>query len=406
MREISRLRLKFILYNMLVVTAVIALTFCVVTFVVKHKISRQSSLALSQVAAGKERPMIFGTLTPSQLPYFSIIEGKDGMVTAKEVEYASYLGQEFLERMAALGMAREEAMGILDGYHLRYLRITQPGGHIIAFADTSYEDALSSGVITCGGLACAVIWLGFFALSYVFSGCAVKPVEESICMQKQFVADASHELKTPLTIITANAELLQEQYAGISSEADKWLEHVNQECREMRTLVESLLLLAKNDAGISKKKDFRRFSFSDLVMERLLIFEPVFYQEEKGLEYRIEEGVEIMGNPDQMGQMLKALIDNVVKYSVPRGRTEVKLELIGRRRARLWINSQGEPIPEDKRRMIFRRFYRDDSARSRSSGYGLGLAIAAEAARSHKARIGVEYRDGMNCFWVIMKILT
>ena len=174
----------------------------------------------------------------------------------------------------------------------------------------------------------------------------------------------------------------------------------------MRTLVESLLLLAKNDAGISKKKDFRRFSFSDLVMERLLIFEPVFYQEEKGLEYRIEEGVEIMGNPDQMGQMLKALIDNAVKYSVPRGRTEVKLELIGRRRARLWINSQGEPIPEDKRRMIFRRFYRDDSARSRSSGYGLGLAIAAEAARSHKARIGVEYRDGMNCFWVIMKILT
>ncbi len=302
MKEISRLRFKFILYNMLVVTAVIGLTFCAVTYVVKQKISSQSSLALSQVAAREEHPMIFGALSQGQLPYFSILVGDDGMVTAEEVEYASLLGQEFLEQMAALGMEGEEAMGILEGYHLRYLRVSRPAGHMIAFADTSYEDALNSGVIAYGSLACGGIWLGFFALSYIFSRWAVKPVEESIRMQKQFVADASHELKTPLTVITANAELLQQKYAGISAETDKWLEHVNQECREMRSLVESLLLLAKNDGGISKKKDFRRFSFSDLVMEKILTFEPVFYQAEKELEYKIEEGVEMMGNPAQMGR--------------------------------------------------------------------------------------------------------
>ena len=86
-------------------------------------------------------------------------------------------------------------------------------------------------------------------------------------MQKQFVADASHELKTPLTVITANAELLQERYAGISAEADKWMEHVNQECREMRSLVESLLLLARNDSYVPGKGEFTRFSLSELVID-------------------------------------------------------------------------------------------------------------------------------------------
>lgn len=98
-----------------------------------------------------------------------------------------------------------------------------------------------------GGMACVAVWLGFFALSYFFSRWAVKPVEESVRMQKQFVADASHELKTPLTVITANAELCRSG-KRLSAEADKWMEHVNQECREMRSLVESLLLLARNDS--------------------------------------------------------------------------------------------------------------------------------------------------------------
>ena len=228
----------------------------------------------------------------------------------------------------------------------------------------------------------------------------LKAVDQS---RQEFVSNVSHELKTPLTVITANTELLQEQYTGISTEADKWLEHILQECREMRFLVESLLLLAKNDALTPKKGTFHLFSLSDLVMEKVLTFEPVFYQEEKQLEYQLDEEVQMLGDPDQVGQLVKALLDNAVKYSLPKGKNVVRLETAGRKRAKLWVNSQGEPIPEDKRTLIFRRFYRDDSARSSTSGYGLGLAIAAETARSHRARIGVEYKDGMNCFYVTGK---
>ena len=171
----------------------------------------------------------------------------------------------------------------------------------------------------------------------------------------------------------------------------------------MRALVESLLLLARNDSYVPGKGEFTRFSLSELVMEKILTFEPVFYQEEKVLEYDIEDDVLMMANPCRMGQLIKALMDNAVKYCVPRGRAQIRLEKTGRSRARLWVCSQGEPIPEDKRTLIFRRFYRDDSARSSTNGYGLGLAIAAETARSHRARIGVEYKDGMNCFYVTVK---
>ena len=400
MKEISRLRLKFICYNMLIVTAVIGITFCAAAFIMEKRVGAQGRQALAKVVSQEEYPLIFTTISPAQIPYFSVIVGEDGMVTPWEGGYESFPGQDFLEQMAWLSMAGEEDMGILEGYHLRYLRVSRPTGYMIAFADTSYEDSLRSGVMKYGGLACAGIWLGFLVLSYFFSRWAVKPVEESIRMQKQFVADASHELKTPLTVITANTELLSEQYTGISAEADKWLEHIMQECREMRSLVESLLMLAKNDALTQKKGTFSVFSLSDLVMEKVLTFEPVFYQEEKQLEYQLDEEVQMLGDPEQMGQLIKALLDNAVKYSLPKGKTVVKLETAGRRRIRLWVNSQGEAIPEDKRSLIFRRFYRGDSARSSCSGYGLGLAIAAETAGKHRGRIGMEYRDGMNCFYV------
>ena len=400
MKEISRLRLKFICYNMLIVTAVIGITFCAAAFIMEKRVGAQGRQALAKVVSQEEHPLIFTTISPAQIPYFSVIVGEDGMVTPWEGGYESFPGQDFLEQMAWLSMAGEEDMGILEGYHLRYLRVSRPTGYMIAFADTSYEDSLRSGVMKYGGLACAGIWLGFLVLSYFFSRWAVKPVEESIRMQKQFVADASHELKTPLTVITANTELLSEQYTGISAEADKWLEHIMQECREMRSLVESLLMLAKNDALTQKKGTFSVFILSDLVMEKVLTFEPVFYQEEKQLEYQLDEEVQMLGDPEQMGQLIKALLDNAVKYSLPKGKTVVKLETAGRRRIRLWVNSQGEAIPEDKRSLIFRRFYRGDSARSSCSGYGLGLAIAAETAGKHRGRIGMEYRDGMNCFYV------
>ncbi len=426
MKEISRLRRKFIIYNMLIVTAVIGITFAALVFVLQSRGDEESRTILERAVEQPGERLIFDAVPQVRLPYFSVLVTEKGEVIMREGAYNSFPGAGYLEQLALLGMAAEADDGILDGYQLRYLRVEQPAGHLLVFADTSYGDTVRDALLRYGGLACAAIWLVFLGLSFLFSHWVVRPIAQSMRLQKQFVADASHELKTPLTVITANAELLQERCAGLPGEAKRWLSNINQECRDMRTLVESLLFLAKGDTRTKRKESWKVFSFSDLVTEKLLIFEPLIFQEGKELHYEVADDVMVKGDAAQLGQMVKVLLDNAVKYADGTsaatdsegtdqaradrtdggGRVEVRLEPAGRGRARLWVNSEGEAIPKEKRTLIFQRFYRDEKVRAARAGYGLGLAIAGEIAANHHAAIGVEYRDGMNCFYVNLRCDT
>ncbi|HJA92154.1 MAG TPA: HAMP domain-containing histidine kinase [Candidatus Eisenbergiella merdipullorum] len=403
MKEISRLRRKFIIYNMLIVTAVIGITFTALVSVLQNRRNEESRLILERAVEQPGERLIFDAAPQVRIPYFSVLVTESGEVVMREGAYNSFPGAGYLEHLALLGMAAEADDGILDGYQLRYLRVEQPAGHLLIFADTSYGDTFRDALIRYGGLACAAIWLVFLGLSFLFSRWAVRPIARSLRLQKQFVADASHELKTPLTVITANAELLRERCAGLPEEAERWLANIHQECRDMRALVENLLLLAKGDIGTKQKESREIFSFSDLLTEKLLVFEPLFFQAGKELRYEVADDVFVKGDASQLAQLVKVLLDNAVKYASGTGRVEVRLAPSGHGRARLWVNSEGEAIPKEKRPMIFQRFYRDERVRASCAGYGLGLAIANEIAANHHASIGVEYREGMNCFYVNLR---
>lgn len=404
MKEIGRLRLKFILYNMLIVTAVIGVTFGALVSVVRQKGDRESGLALERGLSGGEEELLAEPGSSVRIPYFSVLVEPDGRVVTKAGYDPFFPDAEFRERMALLGMQAEEADGVLSGYHLRFLRREQPEGHLLVFVDTSYGDSLRSGILRHGGLACAGIWIVFLGLSCLFSGWAVKPVRDSVRQQKRFIADASHELKTPLTVITADAALLAQRCSGLSEETDRWLSHINQECAAMKKLVESLLLLAKGDACAEGKRARERLDLSGLVTEKALVFDPLFFQEGKQLETRVEEGIFVMGEGGQLAQLIQALLDNAVKYGAEGGLTEVRLERCGKKAARIWVNSQGPEIPKEKRALLFQRFYRGDPARETDGSFGLGLAIAGEAARRHGGKMGVEYKDGMNCFYAVLPL--
>lgn len=404
MKEIDRLRWKFMFYNMLIVTAVIGITFGAAALLVRRHGYQEIDEVLAQ-AAGTQNTgtLVFEFSSPVRVPYFSVLVQQDGSVMLQEGIYNSYPEQEFLEQVALLGMGLDGEEGALEGYGLRYLRVSHPAGCLIAFADTSYEEAVIREMVTNGGVICCGIWLGFLVLSWFFARWAVRPVEEAMQQQKQFVADASHELKTPLTIITANAELLEDRCRGLAPEVDKWLANVSQECVQMRRLVESLLMLARSDLTKTGRSDWKKLNFTDLIMEEILTFEPVFFQAGKTLEEELGESIWVTGSQEQLKQTIKILLDNAVKYSGEGAGTQVRLESCGKNKVCLWVVSEGNVIPKDQRKAIFCRFYRGDASRSSQDSYGLGLAIAKAIVKSHGGTIGVEADGERNRFYVRLR---
>ncbi|MCB7319177.1 sensor histidine kinase [Lacrimispora sp. 210928-DFI.3.58] len=404
MKEIDRLRWKFMFYNMLIVTAVIGVTFCCAALLVKKRGRQEINAVLSQAVEYQDlHGRQWQDPEQTRVPHFSVLVQPDGVIVLQDGAYHSFPDQEFLESVVFLGMDGGQETGNLEDYSLRYLRVSGSAGDLIAFADTSYEESMMDEVLLHGGLACCLIWLGFLVLSYFFARWAVRPVEESVRRQKQFVADASHELKTPLTVITANAELLKERCEGMAEDVDKWLDNVDQECIQMRRLVESLLLLARSDLMKKGRKDWERIDLSDLLLEELLTFEPVFYQMGKTIAYETGDPVWVKGNPAQLKQVIQILLDNAVKYSKEGGRTEIRLEPWGRRKLCLWVKSEGNVIPKEQRKAIFQRFYRGEASHSSEEGYGLGLAIAKEIAENHKGDMGVVCEEGRNCFYLKLR---
>ena len=406
MKEIVRLKIKFLFYNMAIVTAVIGVTFFAAAAVVKSRSYRETDQILSQIAEGAGSRIIFDGASQVRVPHFSVIVTADGAMLLQEGNYNSFPDQAFIDEVILLGMDGRGETGFLPEYSLKYFREARPEGVFLAFADTSYSETMMESVWQYGAAACVGIWLLFFVLSWFFAGWAVRPLEKAMTAQKEFVANASHELKTPLTILAANTELLSGHISGRDEESDKWLENMKQECQEMRKLVESLLTLARSDAGTGKKKAFSRFDFGELLMEELLTFEPVFYQAVRMLSYEdLEESREFIvnGNREELKQLLQVLLDNAVRYSNPQSATTVSMEETGRGGFCLQVKSHGTPIPKEQREAVFERFYRGDTSRASGFGCGLGLSIAKEIAREHKAVLGLTCEDGANCFYLKMR---
>ncbi|MGN0159076.1 MAG: sensor histidine kinase [Brotaphodocola sp.] len=404
MKELNRLKARFVLFNMILVTVILLLALTGGIFLIRKQVQRESRDALARVAVEQPVETIFALSAYARIPYFSVVVGTDGEIMLMDGIYNSFQGDEFLEQVADLVEKSGLESGELKDYHLRFQRVSHPAGCLFVFADTSYEDSMQERMIDSMILICGGIWVCLLAVSCIFANWAVKPAKESILQQKQFVADASHELKTPLTVITANAELLSSQVKGLSADADKWIQNISQECREMRSLIESLLVLAKNDLQKSKDRCKDVCNLSELAEEEALTFEAVFFQNEKSITYQVEDDIQIYGSETWIRKLLGILLDNAVKYSKPHGMTEISLKHVGKKKVRLQVKSEGEPVPDAEKQAVFRRFYRSDRVRSSGQGFGLGLAIASEIVKQCGAKIGLETEPDGNCFFVIFRL--
>ena len=288
-----------------------------------------------------------------------------------------------------------EEKGTLKDQNLLYLRRDTGFGTIYIFVDiTEQVESLATLTTTCLliGLGGVVV---FFGISILLARWMVRPVERAWDQQRQFVSDASHELKTPLTVIMSNAELLQSGEGDTGKYADNILTMSDQ----MRYLVEGLLELARADNG-QVRKSFDALDMSALTTESVLPFEPIFYEKGLLLRTNIEENIRVVGSVRHLRQVIDILLDNAGKYT-EKGAVDVKLSKQGRQ-CILSVANPGKPIPEEERKKIFERFYRTDKARVRDGSFGLGLAIADAIVKEHRGKIWVDSNETGNCFPVML----
>ncbi|MGE4484323.1 MAG: sensor histidine kinase [Oscillospiraceae bacterium] len=338
----------------------------------------------------------------AQIPYFTIQVSSDGEVTSVDGEYYTLEDAELLDEIASAALVKDAPSGVLRTYSLRYLKMEAPDGTSrIAFVDTTGEEkTLRILIINLLSVSAGVLVV-FFVLSLFLSKWILRPVEEAWERQRQFIADASHELKTPLTVILANAEMLSAHPGDRAEDRDRWIDNIKSEGRLTRRLVESMLQQAQLDC-VSQKTPYEALDLSYIISESALMFEPSLYEAGLKLDCDIAENLSVKGDADQLRQLTGILLDNARKYSEPRGTISVSLIRGAKNTVVLSVSNSGDPIPEDKRDHIFERFYRLDTARSPEGGYGLGLSIAKGISEAHHGGIKAESFGRVNTFTVTL----
>ncbi|SFG61838.1 sensor histidine kinase [Oribacterium sp. WCC10] len=268
---------------------------------------------------------------------------------------------------------------------------------LIVFAD------MSSEIATMHNLARNCIFSGFLsffvllAISIYFARWAVKPVEDAWKQQKQFVSDASHELKTPLTVILTDAEMLRSKDFD-EAKKRQFADNIFTMSLQMRGLVESLLQLARVDNGAVQNVPHKIIDLSQLLANEILTFEVIFFEKGLMLTENIQKGISIKGSEQHIKQAVEILLDNAQKYSDSNGTVNVSLEKSGSHKCIISVSNPGAQISEENLKNIFKRFYRIDEARAMNHSYGLGLSIAQNIVNNHKGRIWAESKDGLNTF--------
>lgn len=239
-----------------------------------------------------------------------------------------------------------------------------------------------------GGAALVI----FFFLSIALARKIVQPIETSYQKQKQFISDAGHELKTPISVVGANAELLSRELGE-----NQWLSNIMYENERMGILIGQLLELARTE---KVAKNMQSVDFSRLCNGEALPFESVAFEKGLALNCDVAQGVTVEGNADELKQLVAILLDNAVNHSEGGGDITLRLEK-SHGNAKLCVINSGKEIPMDKRELIFERFYREDTARTgEGKHYGLGLAIAKSIVSSHNGHIEVLCYDGLVGFQV------
>lgn len=401
---IKSLRRKFIIIAMCSLVAVLGIIIAIINIANYHKINQSADVLLDILAenggdfpkeefthdsapAGQKPPgHQLSPEDPFATRYFTVTLRADGSIYSVNTGRIAAVSAETAAAYAEELYKKGRSSGYCDRY--KYRMVSGEGEVQYIFLDcgkdisTFYSFLLASILVSTAGI------LLVFVLVLFFSKIAVKPVAESYAKQKQFITDASHEIKTPLTIIEANTEVLE-----MEKGESEWIESIRNQIKRLCSLTDKLVLLSRmeEERVVLRMTDF---SLSDAVYETAKPFEAVAAAKNRTFTMNVQEGISLHGDEGAIRQLVSLLLDNAMKYSEENGFVSLCLQTDGRSRELILKNSV-EKIQTGKLDILFERFYRRDASRnSETGGYGIGLSAAKAIVLAHKGRITAKSEDG------------
>lgn len=267
-----------------------------------------------------------------------------------------------------------------------------PNGTLFALIDrTSYHKQLANTAIMVALLyCCSVVFVALLAL--LSSARLLSPVASAMTKQRDLIANASHELKTPLTIIATNLSVIKSEPDSTVKDNEKWISSISSQLVRMRDLVNSMLELSKLEQSELQKQDV---DFSEISEGACLEFEATCFEKNVKLITEIQPDLHVYGEPKSLDRLVVILLDNAIKYSGDNGKVGVRL-FLDSKRVRLSVMNTGECISKEDAKHVFDRFYRTDGARQNkdSQSFGLGLSIASATVKAHCGEIDCHGIEG------------
>ncbi len=431
----KKLRNRLLLVNMIIISALLLGSFAVIYIITYQNIYNTTSDNLIQVLEFEHRmrapappdgieiihdpesaqpirqrrnpepearPEMPGSIDrrADMMAQFVITISKDGEITDIHSPFEIDIENNSLDIDKII--SDEGVMHIISysGGYWAYLTQKEPDGYRVGFVDYTSERHILFNLL----IILTAVWIAALAVTFIISlsnaNKSIKPVEDSYNRQKQFVADASHELKTPLTTINTNIDVLLSHPESTIGEEKKWLYYLKSETERMTKLTNDLLYLARLDHTEDEPVKCIS-SLSEAAENVILTMEAVAFEKNISFNYDIEPGISVYAPDEQMKQTMMILLDNAIKYTPVGGIINMSLEK-EKNDAILKVRNSGEGIDKEDLKHIFDRFYRADKSRARESGgYGLGLAIAKSICDSCGGEIEVESEQGKYTEFVI-----
>lgn len=323
---------------------------------------------------------------PFESRYFTVVLDSDNKKVSADTGKIAAVNEKTAVKYAKTVAKKSKTSGFYSGY--RYMVEETNGEKMIIFLDTGrnlgtfYSFLITSIAASFGGMLAVLI------LVIVLSKRIVKPVIESYEKQKRFITDAGHEIKTPLTVIDADAEVLEMEVG----DDNEWLKDIRKQTVKLKELTNNLIYLSRMEEN-QENVVMIDFPISDIVEETASSFQALAVMQEKTFDCEIEPMLTCYGNEQNIQRLLEILLDNALKYSNPGGHISVELKKYGKGIS-LSVYNTAEYVSRENISHIFERFYRlDESRNSKTGGYGIGLSIASAIVQAHKGKITAETRD-------------